>query len=245
MATTAVAARAMDCFIFRINIQTKSKKDDATLCIDAPYLLGDGPNLPNWFKDKMSVIKNETVDNVTRLVPENKRTELTENMKENQLHDSKSTSTKHVGDEQCTKITEYMKQTRSCNFETSITDQNNQGNREAHSAICMGSSQTNAKPTIKKPPKQLLNEYYAKLHIKAEKLNYTTIKHEEVIKFTSLFTCPSSGETFMGGRLKDVEYSEEDGLFWYGKWFCLILESVLHYVLSILTLFTLFMLMIH
>ena len=199
----------MDCFTFRVNIKTKSKDDDATLCIDAPYLLGDGPNLPDCFEDKIPVIENETADN-----PDNKRTELTENIQETQPHNVwASTKQKHhVGDEQCTKPTENTKETRSCDVEASIVNQNNQ-------ETCTGSTQTNAKSAIVKPSKQLLNEYYAKLHIKADKINYTTIKHDKMVKFASVFTCPNSGEIFMGGRVKNVEYTEEDGLLWFGKCF--------------------------
>lgn len=79
--------------------------------------------------------------------------------------------------------------------------------------------QSKTKPVVVKSPKQLLNEYYAKLHIKTDKENYTTIKHDkvQVVKFASAFTCPKTGEHFMGGKLKDCLYSEENGVVWYGK----------------------------
>jgi hypothetical protein len=70
-----------------------------------------------------------------------------------------------------------------------------------------------------KSPKQLLNEHYAKLHIKVDEGNYTTIKLDkvQVVKFASVFTCPQSGEHFAGGRLKNELYSNKDGVTWYGK----------------------------
>ena len=83
------------------------------------------------------------------------------------------------------------------------------------------SKATSTRPTklkaIIKPPKQLLNEYYAKLQIKSIKDHYTTIVHDKVVKFASAFTCPSTGETFIGGRVKSAEYIEEIGVVWYRK----------------------------
>lgn len=84
--------------------------------------------------------------------------------------------------------------------------------------------QRNAKPsqskppsTTSKPPKQLLNEHYSKLQIKSVKNQYTTIQHEKVVKFATAFTCPETGEHFVGGRLKGGEFLEEGGVVWFGE----------------------------
>lgn len=80
-------------------------------------------------------------------------------------------------------------------------------------------SDVHVKPKEKqtKSPIMLLNEYYAKLHVKTDRSNYNTIQHGNIVKFTSVFTSPSTGERFMSGRLKEKECFEEDGVVWYGK----------------------------
>ena len=84
-------------------------------------------------------------------------------------------------------------------------------------SITSTTTEATSSKVIIKPPKQLLNEYYAKLQIKSTKDQYTTVKHDKVVKFASVFTCPTTSETFMGGRMKGVEYLEENGIVWYGK----------------------------
>ncbi|KAL3781907.1 hypothetical protein HJC23_004092 [Cyclotella cryptica] len=75
-------------------------------------------------------------------------------------------------------------------------------------------------------PKQLLNERYSKLfnlsssQLKCLKTNfYTTCKHESMVKFAAIFTCPVSGEHFTCGKLKNnSEFIEdEEGLVWYSN----------------------------
>ena len=71
---------------------------------------------------------------------------------------------------------------------------------------------------MKKSPKQLLNEYYNKLKVSpSTKSQYTTVKHDKVARFSSAFTCHITGENFMSGRMKDIEFLEENGAAWYSK----------------------------
>ena len=78
-----------------------------------------------------------------------------------------------------------------------------------------------SKPAVKqsKSPKMLLNEHYAKQQIKSVKNQYTTIQHDKMVKFLSVFICPVTGERFMCSRLKGADFLEENGVVWYGELF--------------------------
>jgi hypothetical protein len=85
---------------------------------------------------------------------------------------------------------------------------------------------------ISTSPKQLLNERYSKIfnlsssQLKFLKANYyTTCKHDSMVKFAAIFTCPVSGEHFICGKLKNsAEFIEdEEGLVWYCEFvLCLV-----------------------
>ena len=78
-----------------------------------------------------------------------------------------------------------------------------------------------SKPAVKqsKSPKMLLNEHYARQQIKSVKNQYTTIQHDKMVKFLSVFICPVTGERFMSGRLKGADFLQENGVVWYGELF--------------------------
>jgi hypothetical protein len=204
LSATAAAARALDCFAFRVNMQNKSIQDDAPLCLDAPYLANSGPRVPDCFQGKLpvtTVVADQNSGDVA--VAKNKVN--ANHTEESELHSKLNPPTPNPNTI-AVKVDDSSKTSQS----QTNTDTNSTGKPKA--------AKSNETKVIKSP-KQLLNEYYAKLHIKTDKDNYTTIKHDkvQVVKFASTFTCPKTDEKFAGGRLKDTIYSEEDGVVWYAN----------------------------
>ena len=77
VATTAAAARAMDCFTFRNHKPISSGEGLCYMCLDAPYLKGAGPELPGKFKDKLGITTNSVNNNADNVKEENvARTEI-------------------------------------------------------------------------------------------------------------------------------------------------------------------------
>ena len=94
--------------------------------------------------------------------------------------------------------------------------ENNSDRTELQSTTSIQTSKP--KSALVKTPKQLLNEFYTKLKVKSStKDQYTTVKHDKIVRFTSVFTCQITWERFMSGRLKGMDFLEEDGAVWYSK----------------------------
>ena len=195
-ATTAAAAKAMDCFTFRANTQHKSSAVDAPLCLDALYLKDQGPEMPKGLIDELPAVEVKQCEApAVKLVKREESTEKNESL-ERKVDNASIASANNLS-------------------KNVILD----STREKKTAAPAINSAAASIPKQPKSPKQLLNEHYAKLHLKIDKINYTTVKHDkvQVVKFATVFTCPQSGESFVGGRLRNEMYSNEDGVVWYGE----------------------------
>ena len=181
--------------MFRNNLQNQFNQIDFPLCIDSPYVKGAGPCLADCFDGIILPTVSHSIE-------------------ENQSNDMSVEQQSIDGNEKLIVLTDLEQGDVKSTTTNTVSTEPSQ--IEVMKSVQEDSRTT---PAVVKSPKQLLNEYYAKLHIKSDKGNYTTIKHDKVqiVKFACAFTCPKTGELFLGGKLKDCLYSEEDGVIWYGE----------------------------
>ena len=211
MATTSAAARAIDCFNFRLSVNSCAFRDGGStyevpryFCKDYPYLKDARPELPDSIKGKL--LSNPVGDK--RLKPIDV---IRDGIDDAQNNGATSTS------DNCSTEQEHNNAvTRLRNVDVDLQHISNMNNSSTPD---------------KENPKQELFEYYSKL-LKVSTMgqlkNYFTVwehRFGKSARYTCIFTDPITLETFTCGYMseKKADVVIHENCFWYRKLLVILL----------------------